>query len=56
MYDTGEYDISLNIPTDNYVVKNLYPMHLESIVDYVKQIAVKDKNTLITIYFTLVRE
>jgi hypothetical protein len=47
MYDTGEYDIHLDIPTDNYVVCNLYPVHLETIVDYVKQIAVKDKNTLI---------
>lgn len=47
MYDTGEYDIHLDIPTDNYVVCNLYPMHLETIVDYVKQIAVKDNNTLI---------
>ena len=47
MYDTGEYDISLNIPTDNYVVKNLYPMHLESIVEYVGQISVANENTLI---------
>jgi hypothetical protein len=47
MYDTGEYDIHLDIPTNNYVVYNLYPIHLEYIVDYVKQIAVQDKNTLI---------
>ncbi len=47
MYDTGEYDIHLDIPTDNYVVRNLYPVHLESVVDYVKQIPVRDKNTLI---------
>jgi hypothetical protein len=47
MYDTGEYDIQLEIPTDNYVVRNLYPVHLEHVVDYVKQITVWDKNTLI---------
>lgn len=47
MYDTGEYDIQLNIPTDNYVVCNLYPSHLESIQEYVGQIAVRDTNTLI---------
>jgi hypothetical protein len=47
MYNTGEYDIILNIPTDNYVVKNLYPSHLESIYDYVEQIAVRDNQTAI---------
>ena len=49
MYDTGEYDVHLDIPTDNYVVQNLYPIHLEHIVDYVKQISVKDENTLIVL-------
>lgn len=47
MYDTGEYDIHLDIPTDNYVVYNLYPIHLESMEEYVKQIVVRDQNTLI---------
>lgn len=47
MYDTGEYDIQLEIPADNYVIRNLYPSHLEFIHDYVQQISVQDKNTLI---------
>jgi hypothetical protein len=49
MYDTGEYDIQLLIPTDNYVVRNLYPVHLESILEYVKQIPVQDNDTLIVL-------
>ncbi len=49
MYDTGEYDIQLEIPTDNYVVRNLYPMHLESIGEYARQIPVQDTNTLIVL-------
>lgn len=47
MYDTGEYDIVLDIPTDNYVVLNLYPSHLESIVEYVKSVQLPNENTLI---------
>jgi hypothetical protein len=47
MYDTGEYDIHLEIPTDNYVVRNLYPRHLESISEYVRNIPLQDENTLI---------
>ena len=47
MYDTGEYDILLEIPTDNYVVRNLYPIHLESIREYVAQIPVQDSKTVI---------
>jgi hypothetical protein len=49
MYDTGEYDIQLLIPTDNYVVRNLYPSHLESILEYVKEIPVQDNDTLIVL-------
>lgn len=49
MYDTGEYDIHLDIPTHNYVVRNLYPSHLESISEYVRQIPVQDENTLIVL-------
>lgn len=50
MYDTGDYDIVLDIPTDNYVVRNLYPRHLESIDDYVRQIPVHNKDTLIVLF------
>ena len=49
MYDTGEYDIQLSIPTNNYVVRNLYPIHLESIQNYVSQIPVQDNDTLIVL-------
>jgi hypothetical protein len=49
MYDTGEYDIHLDIPTDNYVVRNLYPIHLENIDKYVRQIPVQDHSTLIVL-------
>jgi len=49
MYDTGEYDIQLSILTDNYVVRNLYPDHLESIRNYVDQIPVQNKDTLIVL-------
>lgn len=47
MYETGEYDIQLDIPTDNYVVHDLYPSHLELISNYVRQIPVYNKDTLI---------
>jgi len=49
MYDTGEYDIQLDIPVDNYVVLNLYPSHLESIRNYVSQVSVHNENTLIVL-------
>lgn len=47
MYETGEYDIVLEIPSDNYVVYNLYPDHLENIHQYLAKINVKDKDTAI---------
>ena len=47
MYDTGDYDIQLDIPTNNYVVRDLYPVHLESIHEYVNAIPVHDPDTLI---------
>ena len=34
MYDTGEYNVKLEIPTDNYVVYNLFPSHLETISSF----------------------
>jgi hypothetical protein len=49
MYDTSEYDIQLSIPTNNYVVRNLYPIHLESIHNYVSQIPAQDNDTLIVL-------
>ena len=58
MYDTGEYDIQLEIPTGNYVVANLFPIHLESIQEYVKKIKVYDEQTLIILLgaFQCIRE
>jgi hypothetical protein len=29
IYETGEYDVRLDIPTDNFVVRNLFNNHLE---------------------------
>lgn len=49
MYDTGEYDIALDIPTNDYVVRNLYPRHLETIVEYVSQIPRTSSDTLIVL-------
>ena len=49
MYDTGEYYIQLSIPTNNYVVRNLFPIHLESISTYVGQISVQNNDTLIVL-------
>jgi hypothetical protein len=47
IYDTGEYDIQLEIPTDNFALEHLYPSHLHTILEHVNSIPVKDKNTLI---------
>jgi hypothetical protein len=47
IYDTGEYDIQLEIPSDNFVVKSLCPLDLESMNDYLDSIRVNDSNTLI---------
>ena len=49
IYDTGEYDIQLEIPTDNFAIADLYPSHLHPILDHVKSIPVRDKNTLIVL-------
>jgi hypothetical protein len=49
MYDTGEYDIHLDLASDNYVVVNLYPIHLESIGNFVRQIRPQNENTLIVL-------
>ena len=47
IYDTGEYDIQLEIPTDNFALAHLYPSHLHPILEHVSSIPVQDKNTLI---------
>jgi len=46
-YDTGEYDIQLKIPTDNYQVYHVYPHHLATFENFLAQISVTDQNTLI---------
>lgn len=46
-YDTGEYDIQLEIPTDNFSLAHLYPSHLHPILEHVGGIPVQDQNTLI---------
>lgn len=49
MYNTGEYDIALDIPADDYVVRNLYPEHLEHIDQYVNKIVTNSQHTLIVL-------
>lgn len=49
MYDTGEYNVKLEIPTDNYVVYNLFPSHLETISSFLDAITVKNEKTLIVL-------
>jgi hypothetical protein len=46
-YETGEYDIQLKIPTDNYQVNHVFPRHLYEFENFLSQISVKDQNTLI---------
>lgn len=50
MFDTGEYSVTLQIPTDNYVAFNLYPHDLKPIREYLKQINVRDEKTLIVLF------
>lgn len=47
IYDTGEYDIHLEIPGNNFALANLYPNHLHPILEHVGSIPVQDDNTLI---------
>jgi len=47
IYETGEYDVLLDIPTDNFVVRNLYNNHLESITEFMHRIPVQDSKTVI---------
>lgn len=50
MFDTGDYNVTLQIPNNNYVALNLYPHDLESIQEYLKQIDVRDEKTLIVLF------
>ena len=49
IYDTGEYDIQLEIPTDNFAIVDLYPSHLHPILEHVSSIPIQDENTLIVL-------
>lgn len=50
MFDTGEYEVTLPMPTDNYVALNLYPHDLQPINEYLKQINIRDEKTLIVLF------
>jgi|688.fasta_scaffold280521_3 hypothetical protein len=50
MYDTGEYNVKLQIPTDNYIVADLLPHDLKPISDYLQKIKVYNKETLIVLF------
>lgn len=47
IYDTGEYNIELSIPTDNFVVYNFFSMHTENINEYIAAFSPHNKQTLI---------
>lgn len=47
IYDTGEYDIQLEIPTDNFVLAHLYHSHLYNILEHAGNITIKNENTII---------
>lgn len=47
IYETGEYDVLLDIPTDNFVVRNLFYSHLESITEFMHKIPVQNSSTVI---------
>jgi hypothetical protein len=47
IYETGEYDVRLDIPTDNFVVRNLFNSHLEGITDFMHSIPVQNSSTVI---------
>jgi hypothetical protein len=48
IYETGEYDVRLDIPTDNFVVRNLFNNHLEEgITQFMRGIPLKDSETVI---------
>lgn len=47
IYDTGEYDIQLELPTDNFALAHLYPSHLHPILEHASSITVQDEDTLI---------
>lgn len=47
IYETGEYDVRLDIPTDNFVVRNLYNSHLEGITGFMHDIPVQNSSTVI---------
>jgi hypothetical protein len=47
IYDTNEYDINLEIPTDNCVVVNFYQHHTESMTEFLNSIPLQNKTTLL---------
>ena len=49
IYETGEYDVRLDIPTDNFVVRNLFNNHLEVISEFMHGITVQDSKTVIVL-------
>ena len=47
IYETGEYDVRLDIPTDNFVVRNLFNNHLAGITEFMHSIPLQDSETVI---------
>jgi hypothetical protein len=46
IYDTGEYDIQLEIPTDNFALAHLYPSHLQPALKHNKQLVMQQRPDL----------
>lgn len=49
IYNTGEYDLSLNIPTDNFVIKNFFHIDIEHMGKYLDKFVIPDDDSLIVL-------
>lgn len=47
IYDTGEYNLSLEIPTDNFVIKNFFHIDIEHMDQYLDKFVISDNKTLV---------
>jgi len=47
IYNTGEYDLSFKIPTDNFVIKNFFHLDVEYMRKYLDTFEIPDEKSLI---------
>jgi hypothetical protein len=50
MYDTQEYGLSLEIPTDNFLFKKLFHIDIENMKNYLDKLEVVDNKSLIILF------